>query len=269
VITPAGRFLGRKPDSPDPRDYRFRMTHGFGLMSPSLPPSVDMRSKLPAAFDQGQLGSCGANAGDGLMCFLFPKVAGGFSRLQIYYDVRVIEGDVGGDDGVETRDVLKTLCATGVAPETEWPYDITKFKQAPPVTAGKDAAKYKLASYSRLIAETDFLNCLAQGFPFVLGIECYESIDSDALAATGVMPMPNPSEKIVGGHDVLVVGYDTAFKSSATFERSGVDPALVSDEALLIRNSWGTDWGINGHFWMPIPYASNPSTGGDAWTGRK
>jgi C1A family cysteine protease len=264
--TPAGHYLGRKPDSPDPRDYHFRKAHMRGAASP--PPTADLRSKLPPVVDQGDLGSCGANAGDGLMAFLFPEIAN-FSRLQIYYDVRVIEGDVGVDGGVETRDVLKTLCDSGAAPETDWPYDITKFTQEPPVQAEKDAAGYKIKSYSRLIAEADYLNCVAQGFPFLLGFECYESIDSDQLAATGVMPMPAASEKIVGGHAVLVVGYDTAFKSSDTFKNSGVDPALVSDEALLIRNSWGSDWGINGHFWMPMPFASNPSTGGDAWTGRK
>jgi C1A family cysteine protease len=67
---------------------------------------------------------------------------------------------------------------------------------------------------------------------------------------------------------MLVVGYDLKFRSSAAFKRSGVDPTLVSDHALLVRNSWGADWGLQGHLWMPLSYAVNPSTGGDAWTGR-
>lgn len=267
MITPSGRYLGRKPDSPDPRDYRYSMVHG-PMGSTSIPTSVDLRSKLPPAYDQGRLGSCGPNAGSALMAFLYPEVTT-FSRLQIYYDCRVIEGNVSTDSGVETRDVLKTLCEQGAAPETEWPYDIAKFTEEPPSGAEQDASKYKLSSYSRLIAEGDFLSCLANGFPFLLGIECYESIDGNALANTGVMPMPNASEKLVGGHDILVVGYDTAFKSNPDFVKSGVNPDWVSDTALLIRNSWGPNWGIQGHFWMPIPYASNPSTGGDAWTGRR
>jgi C1A family cysteine protease len=270
MITPAGHYLGRKPDSADPRDHRFMQIHGPS--SPiALPPAVDLRAKLPPAFDQGNLGSCGANSGDGLMCFLFPEIAKtGFSRLKLYYDVRTIENTVAEDAGVETRDVLKVLADTGAAPETMWPYDVNLFATAPPADAQGAAAKYKLQSYSRLIADQEFLTCLAQGFPFLLGIECYSSIDSDALAKSGVMAMPDvKNEQIVGGHDVLVVGYDLNFKASADFKKSGVDPALVSDQALLIRNSWGADWGLKGHFWMPLPYASNPSTGGDAWTGRR
>lgn len=269
MITPSGRYLGRKPDSPDSADRRFAKVHATYNIA-DLPPSADLRSALPPCFDQGKLGSCGPNSGAGLMAHQFPEMAStGFSRLQIYYDVRVIEGNVGEDSGVETRDVLKTLQATGAAPETDWPYDIRIFSKAPPSTAYAEASKYKLDSYSRLVAEDEYMNCLAQGAPFILGFTCYESIDSNDLARTGVMPWPNKNERVLGGHDVLVVGYDRDFKSTEAFTKSGVDPALVSDQALLIRNSWGTGWGIAGHFWMPMGYASNPSTGGDAWTGRR
>ena len=270
VITPNGRYLGRKPDSPDPRDRRFLIAHPEAVATP-LPPSVDLRNRLPACFDQGNLGSCTANAGAGLMSFLFPAKPA-FSRLQIYYDTRDLEGDIADDSGGETRDVMKALQQDGAAPESEWPYDVAKFADPLSAQVVADATQSKLGQYSRLSTENEFLLCLASEFPYLLGFECPDYIDSDAIAAHGVFWLPgtvNPT--FVGGHDVLIVGYDLHFKSNPDFLASGVDPTLVQDEALMVRNSWGTSWGIPdkpGHFWMPMSWASNTSTGGDSWTGR-
>lgn len=270
IRTPAGRYLGRKPFKADPKDHLFGVVHAHALAIP-LPASVDLSSHLPACFDQGDLGSCGPNAGDGLMCFLFPEIAAtGFSRLQIYYDVRRMEGDVGEDGGVQTRDVLKTLQQTGAAPESDWPYDIAQFTEKPSEQSYIDAAKYKIRRFARLVGAQEYMACLAQGHPFLLGIECFESIDSDQLAKFGVMPNPDlAKDQSVGGHDVLCVGYDQNFKQSEVFKASGVDPALVDDLAFKIRNSWGTSWGVDaGHFWLSKSYACSSTAGNDAWTGR-
>jgi C1A family cysteine protease len=237
-------------------------------MAIQLPKQVDLRNKLPACFDQGSEGSCGPNSASGLMCFFHPDVQG-FSRQQIYYGVRQIENDIGEDNGVETDDLFKVLQATGAAPESLWPYTQANLFTAPSATVLEAAAKYKIAKFSQLVAETDFLNCLAEGFPFILGFEVYESFEDSQIASTGVMAYPQPNEQLLGGHDVLVVGYDTDFKTNPIFLQSGIPSTRVSNTALLIRNSWGTSWGCyDGHFWMPIDYAANAVTGGDAWTGR-
>lgn len=264
-LTPNGRGLGRKPDTEDDRDRLFALH----LKAPTkIPTSVDLRSKLPPCFDQGETSSCGPNSGSGLMCFLYPEIPA-FSRLQIYYGVRVIEGDVGQDDGVETRDVLKVLQVTGAAPETAWPFDLKKMFVAPPEAVYQQAENYTVAEYFRLIAADDYLACLAQGFPFILGFTVFESLDSDEVAESGVMPLPKPNEKQLGGHDVLVVGYDTDFFNNPDFLKSGLLTSQVSNNALLIRNSWGTQWGTKaGHFWMPLEFAADPTNGGDAWTAR-
>ena len=63
------------------------------------------------------------------------------------------------------------------------------------------------------------------------------------------MPMPKiPQESVRGGHAVLAVGYDD------------------SKQAVLIRNSWGKDWGIKGYFWMPYAYISTEDYCNDFWT---
>lgn len=267
MITPNGRHLGRVRDSADFRDHRFAAAHANAMVAP-LPSSVDLHGALPACFDQSALGSCGGNAGAGLMAELFPGFLA--SRLGIYFDARALAGTTGTDSGVQTRDVLKALQLTGAIPETAWPYDITRFAEPPPVDIRE---MRKLGSYSRLASEDEYLACLASGHTFLLGFEVPSYFDDEAMAAYGVFWLPgNGKPPIMGGHDVLVVGYDLHFKSNPDFLASGIDAASVQDEALLVRNSWGTEWGLvskPGHFWMPLSWASNPSTGGDAWTGRR
>jgi C1A family cysteine protease len=261
-----GHGLGRNlVPGIDPRDH----SYAAGRAVAALPPSVDLRSHLPPVFDQGETNSCGAQSGAALMSFLFPEVKAGFSRNQLYWSVREIEGDPDKDDGVDTRNVLKAMQKAGVAPESTWPFDPKAIFTAPPASVMTEAESYKITSYTRLVGATDYLNCLAAGHPFILGFMVPESLDGDEVAKTGILPIPDLSkESIVGGHDTLVVGYDRNFTSTPFFKASGIDPKLVSDTALLVRNSWGSKWSPNfrGHFWMPLAYATNPTTGGDAWS---
>lgn len=269
MITPNGRYLGRRPDSQSSKDHHFLAAHPEAAAI-SLPPSVDLRKNLPPCFDQGELSSCGPNMGAAFMNFLYPEVPA-FSRLQIYRDVRDIEGTGNEDAGVETRDVFKTLAETGAAPEELWPYDTTKFTGKPPPEVYQEAKKYKFSRYSRLISGSNYLQCLASGFPFGMGVMLPQSFDGEQINRTGIMTMPSKNEDVPLGHDVLVVGYVLNFKSDPLFTKTGIDPALVSDEMLMIRNSWGTHWSrqYRGNFFLPLQYALDKITGSDAWTGRR
>ena len=90
--------------------------------------------------------------------------------------------------------------------------------------------------------------CLAAGYPFVFGFTVYESFESDSVAESGVVLMPDVSESALGGHAVMAVGYDDASKR------------------FLIRNSWGAEWGIAGYFTMPYAYAAGSNFTDDFWT---
>ena len=163
------------PDIPDQRDFLYAAPPAFLR---ALPPKVDLRTKCPPVYDQGQLGSCTANTIAGAIEFdqmkeQLPQV---FipSRLFIYYNERVIEGTVGSDSGAMLRDGIKTVAKQGACPEPMWPYAIAKFKTKPSAACYTEAAKHTAVSYQRLVQSlTQMQGCLASGYPFVFGFTVY------------------------------------------------------------------------------------------------
>ncbi len=241
---------GWVPDLPDYRDQLFAAPP---LYLGALPAKVDLRPACPPVYDQGQLGSCTANAIAAAVEFeqikqKLPKVFAP-SRLFIYYNERAMEGTVGQDSGAQIRDGIKSVGQLGDCPETEWPYNISKFAQKPSPQCYKDALQYRALSYQRVARSlNEMKGCLASGFPFVFGFTVYDSFESQTVAKTGIMPMPSPGEQVIGGHAVMAVGYDD------------------SKQRFIVRNSWGTGWGLKGYFLMPYTYMLQPGLSSDYWT---
>jgi C1A family cysteine protease len=173
------------------------------------------------------------------------------SRLFIYYNERVMEGTVNSDSGAQLRDGVKVVSKLGVCPETDWPYDISLFAQKPPAVAFNNAKKEQVRNYFRIPQNANQLKaCLGEGFPFVFGFTVYDSFESPAVAKSGVLPMPQPGEQVLGGHAVCAVGYDD------------------SKQVCIVRNSWGRGWGMKGYFTMPYAYITDPQLASDFWTMR-
>lgn len=256
-----GRFFGVVRDDPDSRDHRFLLTHPEAS-EVALPVAVDLRGKLPPAWHQESIGSCTAHSCAGLLAWLYPGFIA--SRLQLYYAARAIEGTADKDNGCQIRNAMKAMQKVGALPEDVWPYDIARFAEQPP--AGGD--RRTIAAYSRLASETEMLSCLALRQPFVLAIQLPDYFEGD-VSRHGVMPLPNGKPEMIGAHAMLCVGYDLEFHANPDFVASGVDRASVDSTALLVRNSWGAWFGRDGHAWVPMSWATNPSTGGDCWTGHK
>lgn len=238
------------PDLPDNRDYSFSAP---AEVLAKLPPSADLRSQCPPVYDQGQLGSCTANAIAAAVEFdlMKQKQKPIFmpSRLFIYYNERVMEGTVASDSGAQIRDGIKCVATQGDCPEKLWPYNIGKFENKPSQSCYQNAKKYRAVNYQRVGQDSNQLKgCLALGYPFVFGFTVYDSFESEQVAKSGNAPMPAKGEKALGGHAVMAVGYDD------------------SKQWFLVRNSWGTNWGLQVYFTLPYDYLLNDNLSSDFWT---
>lgn len=257
------RKLNWRPARPDFRDLKYKMVESVDTTV--YPSAIDLRPKMSPVMDQGDIGSCSAHALAGCVEHLElqelasgggPQTYGaGFesvSRLMIYWTERDLEKSTDTDAGAVTiKDGARALHKWGVSRESLWPYDTSKVLDKPVAAAYTEGSKHKIEAYYALNSINDMKRCLYHGFPFVLGFTVYSSFMSDAVAKSGVMPMPTWSDSVEGGHAVCCVGYDD------------------SRQAALIRNSWGTAWGLQGHFWMPYEFMWNQSLASDMWTLRR
>lgn len=214
----------------------------------TLPRIVDLRTNklMPPVYDQGDLGSCTAQA----LCAAYAFDSEGFmgSRLFLYYNTRLLDNSESVDVGATMADSTKCLQTYGVCPETQWPYDITKFSVKPFNSCYTNAlANMATKIYNIKTTITEMKSTLASGTPFVIGFRVYSSFESQKVASTGNVPMPNKNEKMLGGHAVLVVGYND------------------TTQKWIVRNSWGTTWGDAGYFYMPYQYLTSRSLASDAW----
>ena len=195
-------------------------------------------------------GNCTGNSLAGAVEFELRKAGKNppdLSRLFIYYSERAIEHTTRTDSGAQLRDGIKALASLGVCPESHWPYLIDKFTHKPDATDYKLALPFKISKYARLTTRDDMINCLASGFPFVFGFTVYASFEGQEVAQTGIVPMPQKSEQMLGGHAVYAVGYD------------------LDTDRVLVANSWGTDWGQGGFFTIPFAYLCNTDLCEDFW----
>ena len=246
----------------DVRDYGFgRMVRLLKIPFLTIPPVVLNRNWCSAVQDQGNLGSCTANAWAGLLQYNECKNGQGgknfkwLSRLFVYYNERVLDGTVNQDSGAELRDGAKVIHQKGVCIESEWPYKINAFMQTPTPQCYKDALPNVINSYYALNTITDMKTCLATGQCFVLGFNVYDYFTSDQMASTGILKMPTSQEQTngpLGGHAVMCIGYDD------------------NKQVFTCKNSWGLGWGLpgnlDGYFTMPYKYMTNSNYASDFWT---
>jgi C1A family cysteine protease len=237
-------------DLTDLKDLFYRATVSN---TKGLPLATNNAAFIDWVFDQGQEGSCTANALASLRMYLLKKAGLPFavmSRAYIYIHERIIEGTQKEDAGAYPRDGLAVLNTLGVCTDAKMPYSDKDFTTLPSAQAEAEAAMYKIGAYHRIIDTNMLKAALAVGDLAVLGFTVYESFESDKVATTGIVPSPRKGERQLGGHEVLVVDYYT--KGRTTYFK--------------ILNSWGKGWGQAGYFVMSETVLKKLAM--DFWTGK-
>jgi len=258
--------LGWLPDYPDFRDYTVEQEEVKNMLSKAgadkpaqitLPLVTDLRAWCSPIENQGSLGSCTANAGVGMLEYFERRAFGKHidgSRLFLYKVTRGLLHWTG-DTGAFLRTTMGALVLFGVPPEEYWPYVEADYENEPTGFCYAFAQNYQAINYYRLdppgtlapkLLDQIKAN-LAAGLPSMFGFTVYSSYSQDGT--TGKIPYPTAGEKIVGGHAIVAVGYDDNMKIKNT--NAG---AKETKGALLIRNSWGTGWGMAGYGWLPYEY---------------
>jgi len=274
------RGMGWLPDYPDFRDYTeeteeiktilqssrsaksgkasAKSKKRSAITASKLLASVDLREWCSPIEDQGNLGSCTAQAGAGVIEYYERKAFGRHteaSRLFLYKATRNLM-KAKGDTGGYLRTTIGAMVLFGVPPEEYWPYtdDEKKFDKEPNAFTYAFAANFQTIKYFRhdppdktpAKVLTQLKTYLAKGHPAMFGFTVYNSIDQ--AEETGRIPYPSKKERIEGGHGIVAVGYNDKIKIKNTHDDQ------ETTGALLIRNSWGKSWGEDGYGWLPYDY---------------
>jgi C1A family cysteine protease len=263
--------LGWVRDLPDIRDYTPVDTKGHVPRDPvakaarndvarwfqksaalgagGLETRVDLSQHFSPIEDQGQIGSCTANAGVALLEYYERRAFGRYtdaSRLFLYKVTRNLLGWTG-DTGAYLRTTMGAMALFGALPESQYPYDEASFDVEPSAFAYAYAKNFQSLTYFRLDEQQQepaqllerIKRFLQSGYPSMFGFSVYNYGN-----AQGEFEFPTPASTLLGGHAVVAVGYD--------------DQRVISGQkgALKIRNSWGTNWGENGYGWLPYAYVT-------------
>jgi C1A family cysteine protease len=218
------------PSTHDHRDFRYKAKRS------QLRETVDLRNWDSPVDDQKTVGSCVGNAIASAYELqvkrLYPEQFVELSRLFIYYNSRLFDNSIWHDVGTYIRDGLKAASRYGICSEELWPYIDHFYDEQPSPECYVDACRRYVTKYETLYNTRDIVDVINDNRPVVVGITLYEGFME--LGPNAVVSRRGTTT--IGSHAVVLLGYDT------------------TRQMFLAKNSFGTDWGDLGYFWISYEY---------------
>lgn len=215
------------------------------LKTTNVSPTNFVIDNLPPILDQGNYGSCVANA----FSFTVSKQTNNgvlLSRIFLYNICRSIDYcPLNQDNGTSIRTTCQAIKSYGVCKETDYPYISSNFNLLPSLSAFQKSNYFKTFTY--LFVNQDLPSIknalVTYNSPIIFGMRVYSSFMS---STNGKIPLPNfKKDRVLGGHCITIVGFDD------------------TTQMFKCANSWGKTWGSNGYFFIPYAYLLNPSLARD------
>jgi hypothetical protein len=217
---------------------------GFKLKQKKILPKEFIIPNLPPVwYDQENINSCVGQALAFYLSYLFYRQtnrAEMFSPMYIYWHARYTRGLTQKDEGCFLIDGIMSIVRWGICREKFWGHNYVHLTLQPTPEAYEDAISLGLTVKFAIIKTVDEMkNALIYQVPVVFGFPVPESFKRSLKGAEVFLEPPKPSERILGGHAVVAIGYSD------------------HKNAFLCRNSWGREWGIDGNFWLHYEYLNH------------
>lgn len=206
----------------------------------SLPSYVDLTGDFPVVYRQ-TCGSCTSNAVLACDAYYWHRGKPNWdpSTVFTYYNQRKMDHALKDpDDGSTVECALNAVRKFGACSSKVWPNSKPYYEKPSPEAYANGLKGHELTTYHGVKTLLQIRKALALGYPVVMAMSFkYEWFHNGNYILSGITK--KEADSCDFGHGVVIVGYDD------------------TKRLFKIRNSWGPDWGDNGHFYISYDCMKN------------